>query len=382
MALAALVLLAASPAAGGDAGSREPSAAFPRAAMQEIFSALVFALPRSMDPHRFGDPNERERILAALGALSDRAGQLEIHGAARGEGFRYLAAALARDALDVRSRYEAGRIDEAAFLLQRITEDCLACHARLPSSGDAALSARLAERIPLEELDRPERARLLAATRQFEAALDTWEELFFDPDVPLARHDRMGYFADYLTVAIRVQGDLARALATLRRLAARPDVPDWVTPDFAAYIAALEELHERGLGDGDGSALGRARSLIAEAEALRDVPADRTGLVQDLVASSLLYRFTESRPWKGRDVAEAYYWLGVAESRIDRSYWRSQADFYLETAIRMAPREPFARDAYARLAERTRAGYTGSSGTHVPPDVQRRLDELRALVGG
>jgi hypothetical protein len=79
-------------------------------------------------------------------------------------------------------------------------------------------------------------------------------------------------------------------------------------------------------------------------------------------------------------VAEAYYWLGVAESHIESSYWFSLADQYLETAIRLAPGEPFAANALALLRQRTVEGYTGSAGTNIPPDVQARLDELAGLI--
>lgn len=388
-ALAAALALAL-PTAAGATPPAEPAPAategtagdaFPRATMREILGVIAFALPRSLDPARFGATQEHEKTLAMLRVLARDADALQGHGAERGEGFRHLSAALARDAREVVRRYEDGRYDESGFLLQRLTENCLACHSRLYSDRDSPLGGQLVKEMQVAGLTLSERARLEAATRQFEPALATWEELFRSGDVTPAQIDLMGWIADYLTVAIRVKGDSARALETLRALAARSDVPDWLARDLAAWIKALEDLRAGGAGSAaDGSRLARARALIAQAEKLREAPADHTGLVHDLVASSLLHRYTETQPHGGRDVAEAYYWLGVAESRIDRSYWLSQADLYLETAIRMAPSAPFAKDAFALLSERTVAGYTGSAGTYVPPDVQAKLDELKALV--
>jgi tetratricopeptide (TPR) repeat protein len=366
-------------AAAADAGA--PAAEFPRVAMREILGVIAFALPRSLDPARFGASEKRAETLDLLRVLARDAEQIEGHGAERGEGFRHLSRQLAADAREVARRYEEGRYDESGFLLQRLTENCLACHSRLYSDRDSPLGRSMVEQMELEGLSSAERARLQAATRQFEAALETWEALFQSPDVSPAQMDVMGWLADYLTVCVRVRGDEQRALETLRRIQARDDVADWLKRDLAAWIRALESLRApEGGTEPDGSALARARKLIQQAEKLREVPADHTGLVHDLVASSLLYRYTESRPRQGRDVAEAYYWLGVAESRIDRSYWLSQADLYLETAIRMAPAEPFAADALALLRQRTTEGYTGSAGTHVPADVQAKLDELQALV--
>jgi hypothetical protein len=60
--------------------------------------------------------------------------------------------------------------------------------------------------------------------------------------------------------------------------------------------------------------------------------------------------------------------------------WVSQAGLYLESAIRLAPKEPFAAEAYVLLEEDTIVGYTGSAGSNLPDSVAKHLEELRALV--
>jgi hypothetical protein len=345
------------------AGSADGGDAYAAERMRAIMAMLAYVLPLSMDPSRFANPEDSAAVGSALRSMAERADELETHGVERGPGFRHLAEILARDVREADRRFRDGRIEESAFLVQQLTENCLACHARL-----------------LEGLTLPERARLQMATRQFSASLDTWEKIFASPGTTPAQLDRMGYLGDYLTLCIRITGDPQRALATLRRLAKRPDTSDWVARDLAAWIDTLEELQTRGLETGDGSGLETARELLNEGDRVRERPADKTGLVYDLVASSLLYRYTESRPWGGHHVAEAYYLLGVAESRIDRSYWISQSEFYLETAIRMAPDAPFARQAYDHLKKMTLEGYTGSSGVHLPDDVREKLEALQKLI--
>jgi hypothetical protein len=349
--------------------------------MREIFSALAILLPLSLDPNGFRDVEQKPALEEALQSLAKNAGALEAHGGERGAGFQYLAGNLARDAEEAQRRFAAGETAESAFFVQQLTENCLACHARLPS-GDAPLGQQLFTRMDLDGLAPPDRARLLAATRQFSAALDTWEILFRMPDVSPAQMEMMGWLADYLTVAIRVNGDFDRALGTLRLLALRNDVPEWVGHDVRVWIDTLEAIRVRGLEKVDGTSLDAARKLIAQGEKVREHPADHTGMVHDLVASGILHRYTESHPYQrgGADLAEAYFLLGSAESRIDRSYWFDPADFYLETSIRMAPGGPFARQAYSELESRTVRSYSGTSGTHLPDDERSRLDELSTLI--
>ena len=48
--------------------------------------------------------------------------------------------------------------------------------------------------------------------------------------------------------------------------------------------------------------------------------------------------------------------------------------------LQPSPGEPMAADAYALLDEFLVSGYSGSGGTHVPPDIQAKLDELQKIA--
>jgi hypothetical protein len=72
--------------------------------------------------------------------------------------------------------------------------------------------------------------------------------------------------------------------------------------------------------------------------------------------------------------------MGVIEADIGRSFWASQTEHYLETAIRIGPGEPYAEPAFELLEAFVVTGYTGSSGEHVPPDVREQLARSRALI--
>ena len=99
-----------------------------------------------------------------------------------------------------------------------------------------------------------------------------------------------------------------------------------------------------------------------------------------LLASGLLNHFITTQDVGTAELGEACYLLGVIESRIGRSFWLSQTEFYLEQAILLAPERAFANDAYELLEEFLVSGYTGSSGDDVPPDVRARLDELKQRI--
>jgi hypothetical protein len=79
-------------------------------------------------------------------------------------------------------------------------------------------------------------------------------------------------------------------------------------------------------------------------------------------------------------MAEAYYLMGVTESLLGHSFWVSRQDFYLESAIRIAPGSSFSSKAYALLEDSLVSGFTGSSGTNLPDDVTELLSELKTMI--
>ena len=346
-----------------------------RAAMKEIFASMKVLLPLSTNDERFGAPQNRAAVLAALESLANHADAVAQHARENDAARRYLGSSLATDARDALERYREGRYESAAFLVQQATENCIACHTRLPSPGDSPLSQHFVDRSALNALPTAERTRLLVATRQFDEALAAYEALFASPEVNPA--EMLVPLTDYLIIAVRVKGDYERPVPVLERFAKRPDLWRNLRLDVDEWVSALREL--RPLADAPPD-LATARKLVEQAQHLVPYPADRRGLVHNVVASSVLHRLLESKPASKRDQAEAYYLLGVAEAQIGEMYWVPQAEYYLETAIRMAPGEPFAEPAFALLEEQTLLAYTGSSGVHAPPAISKHLAELRALV--
>jgi hypothetical protein len=59
-----------------------------------------------------------------------------------------------------------------------------------------------------------------------------------------------------------------------------------------------------------------------------------------------------------------------------------ETPFFLEMAIRLDPKSPVAAKAYDLLNAYILASYTGSSGVHLPEEIQEYLEGLRRLRQG
>jgi tetratricopeptide (TPR) repeat protein len=374
------VLLAAAPLWGAAVarGDEPAETEATRATMDRIFASIRLLLPLSLDDARFADPAQRAGILAALDSLAADGAVLADHGGARDASFGFLSRSLARDARDIRDRYAAGHPAEARFLLLQLTDDCVACHSRLPSrgrdfpGGEAFVTREQIAALPLEQ-----RAVLEMATRQFDRALASYEALFASPDPAPSSLDLEGYLDDYLELCIRVKNDPERPVHSFETLLARQDLSESLRANLESWIAAL---HALAAAPPQGPPIASAESLISAAEARSRYPGDRRALVEYVAASGVLQRYVASAQRSDPELGKAYYLLGVIESRTGRSLWLSQTEDFLETAIRLDPGRPWAPDAYDLLAEFVASGYSGSAGEHVPEDVQQRLDELHRLI--
>ncbi len=366
----AIALLVAGWALVERAGADEAT----RAAMREIFAQLRVLLPEAVQ-HRFDDPARADEIRAALGALEARAAALDEHGAGLDPGARLFGQALARDAQRARELFERGRNENAAFYVESLVDDCVACHTLRPAVDSPWPDGFLREP-QLQELDRLERAIALVATRQFGEALDTYEAVFRDPGQEPSV--LIGPLADAVGVALRVKRDPARATTLVNALLERPSLPTALRSDLDHWRERLASLRPEDLA---GTTLERARAALAAGHVEGRSPGDRRSLIEYLVAAAQLSDLLPEPQDSPRDAAEVYLLLGRAELGIGPSGWLPRADLYLETAIRLAPETEVSREAFAILQEETIAGFTGSGGLRLPPDEAERLRRLRRLAG-
>jgi len=349
-----------------------------RPRMHEVYAALEQLLPLTRDRTLWADPARKADIEANLARLAKAASAVETHAETRDQSFIILSRSLSAELVDVKTRYDLGRLEESRFLLMQATSNCVACHERLPAKNDSPMGASLLKAMDVEDLPVYDRIHSQLVTRQFDAAMNDLEAALFDPRERPQDLDFAGSLVDYLTVGIRVKRDPDRVIRHLRKFATRSDLPRYLRNHVEEWIADLERTKhllesKKPLKD--------ARKLVRRSPPGESRPLSRDTTVSDLVASSLLLRYIDSMEGTSKERAEAFYLLGVAESRGIDSPWIPQAATHLEWAIRLAPDAPFADSAYLALEESLYLDYGGVSGeTPLPIDISTKLEELRQLV--
>ncbi len=349
-----------------------------RSIMNTIFDPIAYLLPLSLDTEAFSAKANRPEIEKRLKQLRDNVGILEKHAGSHGRGFEYVAKSLERDTKNLYRWYTRGHYEEARFTLHNMTENCIACHSSLPETKKFPRSDSFFAKVDISKLPPLERAHIQVMTRQFDEALKTYEAVFMSKEIHPLNLVMLGSFTDYLKICIHVKNDLKRPEDLLVKITDRIDTPLHIKEQLAKWILALKDFDASGIIKSKD--LATARKVLENGRGMMEFPRDRDGLIHHVVASALLSRFVDEHPDRSRDVAEAYYLLGVADSLLEHSLWIQRVDFYLESAIRLAPQAEFAPKAYALLEENLVTGYSGSAGTHLPLDAKELLTELRRLI--
>lgn len=348
-----------------------------RAAMREILGALGDILPICVSAERFAQPAEREKVRVGLEKIASHADSLAQHAGGEQADFASRGAVLADDARRAAARFESGRLVDARFVALQLTESCVGCHSRLPADADAPMAAKLVDDAKLAGLSPAERARLSVATRQFDKSLDLYEGVLTSPPPSVGEAARMPDLVEYLIVAVRVKRDPDRAAKLLGKLEKRKETPPDVRRELGPWLA---RLRSEGKVVRETPTLARARSLVESGKRARPYSYSKAGLIDDLLASSVLHRLLEDPAQAKADRAETYYLLGLTDANVRSSPWLSDAAWYLASAIRTQPHSAVAARAFEAYEDMTILEWTGSAGTDMPEDVVRELDRLRALA--
>jgi hypothetical protein len=348
-----------------------------RDTMQVIFESLRALWQIDLSDGDFDSPQYREEALQALRELDDQSAILASHGFYEDSAGVFLASVLERYSLLLLRTYERGDSERVQQLLYGITDICIACHTRLPSPHDSPVAKQFADSGAVSLLPDKKRAQVQVATRRFDDALVTLEQIIESSKVadPVVLEDVL---RNYLIVNIRVKGDMERPVAILESVERRSAPQSAWRRDVGIWLESLQQFRNTPFIVGP---LRSARDII-DAAAGADFPSQRSAVVDYIAASSLLHRYLRSNPSDALAASEAHYLLGLAEYRIYPDDWLPQAELFLEIAIVLAPDAAWAMPAYTLLVEKIHRTYLQSPGGRLPAEVEERLHELKRAIDG
>lgn len=351
--------------------------------MQDMTDSLQWLLRYGLE----GDPDfqgqGRDEAIFQTDKMATNAAMVEDHiGASRGAAAK-LSIALSEAVADMRNSIDSESIRALNFHVGNIVYQCVSCHARIPQSAESGPSMLFEIPVDLAN-DVTFAPRYYAATRQFDQALDLFEERIVDHKENVTAADLDGLFDDYLWISVHASDNIDRAiefLGEVRGLIQQPNYLSRLIDIWRDDLATHKDLASQPNVDADATAV--AARLIDKSWRSIPVPFGREGLAASLVAANLLRtRLDSDQPKSDEELAEIYYQLALIEARfIGPGYGTPQMEFLMEESIRSAPAGPRAQAALAILEEY--GLHTAQAQSYQPEEYARSLvqmDELRKLV--
>ncbi len=351
--------------------------------MQDLSQALNKLLPLMSDTKAFNDPANEVAIRDAASRLKKLSHQVRAsEKPAADPAYDSIARMLDEDLARAVSALATGNRDYARLTIRESIGYCIQCHTQTASGPNFPKLELGYDPSSLSPLGRGD---FYAATRQFDRALSAYQEGVRDS--AYAKRDVFGWeraVKSALAIAVRFKQDPSEAQKIARAVQSNKSAPESLKIAAKSWSRSISEWSKQASAKKPEPPLSLAQKLIDQADARQDIsdPQD----VPYLRASALLHQWLSENPAKAGqsnlERAKALWLAGrSAEASRELNFWTLHERYY-ELCIDDAPKTETAKSCYKLLSDSVVTGYTGSSGTNLPADEERRLAKLKAKAFG
>jgi tetratricopeptide (TPR) repeat protein len=347
--------------------------------MQNLSLVLTELIPMIADSKKFNDPQNAKVIQDKAVRLSELSHSVQKVSKAAGSDptVEFILDQFSDDTKRAVEALKVGHRGYAQHLLRNTTTYCIQCHTRTqvgPVFFGNSFETALSKLAPLEK------GEVLAATRQFEAALKEFRSIIESPrdkQPNVFVWDKAVRYS--LAIAIKFQNDPKEAMSIIDIILSSESAPFYLKQDAKIWKSSIQSWikEPRIVTRKPGQLIEKAQSLINQSQ--KNFDFERAGQVQYLRASSMLHMALDIATTNS-EKSEALYWIGICyENFKDIGFW-SMDERYFEACIRVSPHSDIANKCYQKYEENVFLGYTGSQGTTLPPDIQQKLFDLKLLA--
>jgi|WetSurMetagenome_2_1015567.scaffolds.fasta_scaffold165542_2 hypothetical protein len=351
-----------------------------KAVMDQLLQQVFILKPFITSETSFSDPANSAQISDALKKMVSLSKEVNHEERINKTGFQVSANVLTQQLEQVENVFRTGSKDYALGNLRSTLGVCMSCHTQLP-----AVSTRFTTLNQTQTLSDPFlEAEFLFLIRNFDDAMKSYGELIAGYPLNKAEIDDLEK-AVYRQIFyyVRVARDLQGLSVALQRDSENQQLPAQLQKQIKGFIAAVDDMRGEKypqFTDKQSKALRKYAEEVLNAEAYGDFGLDSP---QDVLAalklSSVLYEYLNAYP-KTPLKPDILYWLSLGERRYHYQSMYSLPDLYLKQCVFEYPNNPVAKLCFATYEESITVAFTGSGGTHIPPDIAKELNMMRGLV--
>lgn len=362
------------------------SVLFVTAAQAEVKSHMdlmlkeIFTLkPYIVSDVEYRDPKNFQKIDDSLKQMVALSEKISHEGKIKKTGFAISSKALNEQLREAELVYRVGNKDYSLWMLRSTLSVCMSCHTQLP-----AVSTKFETANKENFLAKPyDEAEFLFIVRNFDKAVTLYDQVLDGyPKNNVTQDALEKSVARKVYYFVRVKRDLAGLSSSLEKNLKNKELPGMVSKRIKALRQAAEKMKKDSYPEFTEAQQSELRKY-AETELKEELQGQfSTSVEKDisyLKVSSVLYKFLEQNP-ESKMKPEIFYWLSFCERRYEQKAFYSLPELYLKQCVTEFPEAPIAKSCLKEYQELVTIAYTGSSGTHIPKDVDRELKAMKEMV--
>jgi hypothetical protein len=344
--------------------------------MQSLEKSLVEIYPLVVDPIDFEAQKNEKKIIDSLKRLNTVSAKVN-HSpmtAMNDPTLAFISFDFHEQVNNVDRAFSMGKKDYARFELLKLTQFCIECHTQSNKGPNFGYS-QFAKKI--EGLPAINQAEIYIATRRFDEALKSYMDFFNQTEISWdAQFKSEQAVHNALSILIRFKRDPEATRAFLEKIEKVKFVPLYLKAMVPVWKADIKKWSS------EAKSMKPSISIVKmwiDRSNSRMFDYGRLGSeVWNQLSISYLHEFLENtrfKPYK----ADVLWLLGASYINGLNSYQSSLGEKYLEVCIRAFPNSFSAHRCYFKLEEYVYDTNSGSAGTFLSIEEDRRLKELKAL---
>lgn len=349
--------------------------------MRQLLEHLRQLKKYSVSDQKFTDPKNTLVISSELRDFVQTAKAASHDPVLNHDNFKFSHQVLEKHISETEKVFHTGNKAFARWMLNSTMSVCMSCHSQMPTAKRSFFEFEKSESYFSEF----EQAEFLFATKEFEKASQIYEKIInrnlkFDDKLEVERslERQVAYYS-------RIKRNPSEAIKKFKTYLKVPNLTERSSRDIANWIQQFKNWEKQNDFDPKKAT---EKEIIKFAQQKLDPKAPKAtsdsygpDLVTYLYASGVLYEYLYSHP-KIQTTPELLYWLAISDRLINHNFFYSLADMYLRECIVGYASKPIAKDCYREYEKEMIFSYSGSSGTHLPPEVVDDLQNLKKLVNG
>ncbi|WP_415063616.1 hypothetical protein [Bdellovibrio sp.] len=347
--------------------------------MDQMLKEIFTLKPYIVSDVEYRDPKNFQKIDESLKNMVALSEKISHEGKIKKSGFAISSNALNQQLKEAELVYRVGNKDYSLWMLRSTLSVCMSCHTQLPSSS-TKFEFFNKEHFLAKPFDE---AEFLFIVRNFDKAMSFYDQVidgFPANGVPQENVEKS--VARKVYYFVRVKRDLPGLIKSLEKNQKNKQLPEMVKKRIAGLRSAAEKMKKETYPEFNESQQADLKKY-AETELKNELQGDFEFTPQKDIAylkiSSVLYKYLDQYPETPLK-PEILYWLSFCERRYEQKAFYSLPELYLKQCVLEHPGSAIAPSCLKEYQDLVMMAYTGSSGTHLPKDVERELKSMKEMI--